>query len=227
LTIAKARGKYAESISLRAAMQAIPYIGSSVDTLLAGRASQIHLERVETFASELHRRLEHLEHAKANLEDEAFADLILATFERVARTRSAEKRSRFARIISRQVCEGQEWEEPETAVRLLGELEDIHVEVMSVALAATPSDKVFEGLRVISIASSPIGDDSGKGPIALAGALPQFEMPALRMACAELLAKGLVQDEGIGRWDYVSMEYLVPTELADWFARWISEPECG
>lgn len=225
LTIAKAQEKYSERINLRAAMQAIPYIGSSLDTLLVGKAAQIHLERVETFAGELHRRLERVEHAAANLEDEAFADLILATFERVARTRSAEKRSRFARIIARQVTEGQEWEEPENAVRLLGELEDIHVEVMSVALAAPPLDKVFEGLRVISIASSPIRDDGGKGPVALAEALPRYGMPALRMACAELLAKGLFQDEGIGRWDYESMQYFVPTELTDWFARWISEPE--
>jgi len=223
--IAKAREKYSEVVALRAAMQAIPYVGSSLDTLLAGKAAQIHLERVENFASELHRRMERVEHAATNLEDEAFSDLIITTFEKVARARSAEKRSRFARIISRQVAEGQKWEEPENAVRLLGELEDIHVEVLSVALAAPPLEKVFEGLRVISIASSPIRDDGGKGPLALAETLPQYGMPALRMACAELLAKGLLHDEGIGRWDTGSMQYFVPTELADWFAGWIAEPE--
>ncbi|MGB5082179.1 MAG: hypothetical protein WBO23_15725 [Burkholderiales bacterium] len=54
--IAKAREKYSEGVTLRAVMQAIPYIGSSLDTLLAGKAAQIHLERVENFAGELHRR---------------------------------------------------------------------------------------------------------------------------------------------------------------------------
>lgn len=43
------------------------------------------------------------------------------------------------------------------------------------------------------------------------------------MACAELTAKGLLHDEGIGRWDTGSMMYFVPTDLAEWLSGWISQ----
>lgn len=222
--VAKARARYADSIGLRATIQAIPYIGSPLDTLLAGRATQIHLRRVEEFAHELHRRLEGVERLAADLNDDAFADLILTTFEKVARTRSEEKRSRFARIITKQVREGAKWEEAESAVRLLGDLEDVHLEVLGLALTAPSLTKGFEGLRVISIATSPFRDDNGNGPFALNDALSHYGTAALRMVCAELMAKGLLHDEGIGRWDLGAMQYFVPTDLADWFAAWIIEP---
>jgi len=222
--VAKARAKYADTVGLRAAMQAIPYIGGPLDTLLAGSAARIHLRRVEEFAHELHQRLEGVELLAANLKDDAFADLVLTTFEKVARTRSEGKRSRFARIITRQVIEGARWEEAESAVRLLGDLEDVHLEVLGVAFAAPSDTKGFEGLRVITIATSPFPDDSGNGPLALSDALPHYGSPALRMACAELMARGLLHDEGIGRWDLDAMQCFVPTDLADWFAAWIVDP---
>jgi hypothetical protein len=222
--IAKARGWYADSIGLRATIQAIPYIGSPLDTLFAGRAAQIHLKRVEEFVHELDQRLRGMERVAVNLDDDAFADLMLTAFERVARTRSEHKRSRFARIITKQVGEGAKWEEAESAVRLLGDLEDVHLEVLGLALAAPALAKGFEGLRVISIAASPFRDDNGNGPVALSDALPHYGTAALRMACAELMAKGLLHDEGIGRWDLGAMQYFVPTDLSDWFAAWIIEP---
>ena len=78
--ISKLRQQYADIVGLRASVQAIPYIGGSLDTLLAGRAAQIHLQRVEKFASDLAHRLAVVESAVANLNDEAFADLMLSTF---------------------------------------------------------------------------------------------------------------------------------------------------
>ena len=45
--ISKLQQQYSDIVSLRASVQAIPYIGGSLDTLLAGRAAQIHLDRVK------------------------------------------------------------------------------------------------------------------------------------------------------------------------------------
>ncbi len=53
MAISKLQQRYADTVSLRASVQAIPYIGGSLDTLLAGRAAQIHLKRVEKFAATL------------------------------------------------------------------------------------------------------------------------------------------------------------------------------
>ena len=222
-TISKLRQQYADLVVLRASVQAIPYIGGSLDTLLSGRAAQIHLERVEKFISDLADRLEAVESATANLNDEAFADLMLGTFEAVARTRSDQKRSRFAEIITNQVAKPTLWEEPENAVRLLSGLEDIHIEIIVAALSAPPAEGAFAGLRVISLAAKPIDSENQNAPVSLLASFPRYGTAALRMACAELTAKGLLHDEGIGRWDMGSMIYFVPTDLAEWFSGWISQ----
>lgn len=221
--ISKLCQRYADHVVLRASVQAIPYIGGSLDTLLSGRAAQIHLERVEKFASDLAHRLAAVESATANLNDEAFADLMLSTFEAVARTRSDQKRSRFAEIITNQVARPMLWEEPENAVRLLSDLEDIHIEIIVAALNAPTAEGAFSGLRVISLAAKPNDSEKQNAPVSLLASFPRYGSAALRMACAELTAKGLLHDEGIGRWDMGSMMYFVPTDLAEWFSGWISQ----
>jgi len=221
--ISKLQQRYADIVSLRASVQAIPYIGSSLDTLLSGRAAQIHLERVERFASNLAQRLAAVESAPANLNDEAFADLMLDTFEKVARTRSDQKRSRFAEIITNQVANPTPWEEPENAVRLLSNLEDIHIEIIEAALSAPLSEGTFSGLRVISLEADPIKGEKQNAPVSLVTSFPRYGAAALRMACAELNAKGLLHDEGIGRLGTGAMKYFVPTDLAEWLSGWITQ----
>lgn len=221
--ISKLRQRYADIVILRASVQAIPYIGGSLDTLLAGRAAQIHLERVEKFASDLAHRLAAVESAAANLNDEAFADLMLSTFEEVARTRSDQKRSRFAEIITNQIAKPIPWEEPENAVRLLSDLEGIHIEIIEAALHAPSAEGAFSNLRVISLNTEPIDSGMQNAPVSLLTLFPRYGGAALRMACAELTAKGLLHDEGIGRWDMGAMKYFVPTDLAEWLSGWISQ----
>lgn len=221
--ISKLRQQYANIVTLRASVQAIPYIGGSLDTLLAGRAAQIHLERVEKFTSDLAHRLAAVESAGANLNDEAFADLMLSTFEKVARTRSDQKRSRFAEIITNQVTKPTSWEEPENAVRLLSDLEDIHIEIIEAALHAPVAEGAFSNLRIISLDAEPIDSGKQNAPVSLLVAFPRYGTAALRMTCAELTAKGLLHDEGIGRWDMGAMKYFVPTDLAEWLSGWINQ----
>lgn len=221
--ISKLQQRYSDIVILRASVQAIPYIGGSLDTLLSGRAAQIHLERVEKFASDLAHRLAAVESAVANLNDEAFADLMLSTFEEVARTRSDQKRSRFAEIITNQIAKPTSWEEPENAVRLLSDLEDIHIEIIEASLHAPAAEGAFANLRVISLNTEPIDSGMQNAPISLLTSFPRYGGAALRMACAELTAKGLLHDEGIGRWDMGAMKYFVPTDLAEWLSGWISQ----
>lgn len=218
--ISKLRQQYSDIVLLRASIQAIPYIGGSIDTLFAGRAAQIHQERIEKFAINLAARLAAVESTAANFNDEAFADLMLSTFEAVARTRSDKKRSRFAEIIANQVENPMVWQEPENAVRLLSNLEDIHIEIIVAALDA-PTTGSFPGLRVVSLAAESLEDEEQNKTVSLLTLFPHYGSAALRMACAELVAKGLLHDEGIGRLGTVSMVYFVPTDLAEWFASWI------
>lgn len=222
--IAKAREKYSELYLLRAAVQVVPYVGGPLDTLLAGGAARIQLQRVEGFLGELRERLEAVECVSANLEAEAFSDLMLMTLDKVARSRSADKRARFASIISRQVAEDLPWDDAENTVRLLADLEDIHVEVLQVALAAPPLHGAFEGLPVVCLPSARSDVASEATPLRLTEALPHYSELALRMACAELAAKGLLHDEGIGRLSIKAMSYFVATNLARWFTQWLTAP---
>lgn len=223
--ISKLRQQYADLVGLRATVQAIPYIGGPLDTLLSGRAAQIHLQRVEKFANDLAERLTAVESTTADLNSEAFADLILNTFEAVARTRSERKRSRFAEIITNQVAKPVQWEEPENATRLLADLEDIHIEIITAALNAPKAEGGFSGLRVISLAANPIDSEKQNSPVSILALFPHYGTAALRMACAELTAKGLLHDEGIGRWDVGAMMYFVPTDLAEWLFEWINKSD--
>jgi hypothetical protein len=45
-------------------------------------------------------------------------------------------------------------------------------------------------------------------------------MISLRLACSELVARGLLHDEGVGRWDSTAMTYFIATDLAAWLANW-------
>jgi hypothetical protein len=221
--VEKAAQQYSEQTALRAAIQLIPYVGGAIDTLVTGKANQIQVQRIEHFLHELRERLEHVEMIKANVDDDAFMDLMLTTFEKVSRARSTDKQSRFANIVSRQVIEAHPWEDVEMAVRLVSDLENIHIEVASAVISAPPCEKPFEGLRVVALTppSNQAKVLAWNIPLLLSDSLPHYSSAALRMACAELMAKGLLYDEGVGRWDMGAMQYFVATDLAHWLKEWL------
>lgn len=222
------RESYSSLPELRALVQVIPVLGGSIDTLIVGRTGQIQLARIERFVRLLSARLRGVERSAANLSSEAFSDLVSSTFQKVALTRSEAKRARFAQILHRQVMNPCEWEEAEAAVRLLAELEDIHVAIMNAALTAPQMAHPFAGLRVVS----PVSDRSAlrseimeaqPQPLYLPKALPQYGLLAIGMAASDLLSRGLLHDEGVGRLGTRPMDFLVATDQAKWFANWISE----
>lgn len=100
-------------------------------------------------------------------------------------------------------------------MRLLSDLEDLHIEIIATALNAPTAEGAFSGLRVISLVAKPVDGEKQNAPLYLLGLFPNYGAAALRMACAELTAKGLLHDEGIGRWDMGPMVYFVPTDLAE------------
>ena len=56
--IEKASSGYLEQTTLRAAVQAIPFVGGSLDTLISGKGAKIQRERLEIFLAEFSNRLE-------------------------------------------------------------------------------------------------------------------------------------------------------------------------
>jgi hypothetical protein len=66
------------------------------------------------------------------------------------------------------------------------------------------------------------GDFIGNLSTSLVGILGgRYSTVALRLACSELTARGLLRDEGVGRWDAIAMNYFVSTDLATWLQNWL------
>lgn len=59
--ITKASAYYCDKFALRAVIQAIPKLGSSLDTMLAGLGAKWQYERLEDFIYKLNERLSRLE----------------------------------------------------------------------------------------------------------------------------------------------------------------------
>jgi hypothetical protein len=221
--IDKAAEKYLEHDVFRAGVQLIPYVGGPIDTILSGRASRIQMERLEQFVLELRSRLEAVEVIRAEVNGEEFADFMLSALEKVWRARTADKRSYFADVVARQVIEAHSWDEADMAVRLVAELESIHINVLSAVISA---QRTVGGTNVVALDTEPEGSVIGAFAQSLTAMLAgRYSGVALRLACAELTARGLLQDDGVGRWDAKAMTYFVPTDLAVWFIRWLTQQD--
>lgn len=213
--------KYSEENALRMAIQAVPHVGNAIEVLLSGKATLIQRNRIGHFVNELSGRMKVVDKVKANIEDDAFMDLMLSTLEEVSRTRSEDKRRRFADIIVTQVVESHPWEDAEMAVRLISDLEDIHIAVLNIANSAPLGENPFEGLQVIALDAAELQNSARNSPVVLSHVLTRYSSVALRMACAELAAKDLLRDEGAGRLGTKTMQYFVPTDLANWLQEWL------
>jgi hypothetical protein len=224
--IDRAVEKYSEYDVFRAGVQLIPYIGGPIDTILSGRASRIQLKRLEQFVLDLRSRLELVEIINADVLGDEFADFMLTTLEKVWRARTVEKRRHFANVVSRQVIEAHSWDDADMALRLVSELENIHIDVLEVVLSATNSAGAFEGMKVVALDIELTDDVIGNFSYSLMSRLgTKYSGVALRLACSELTAKGLLHDEGVGRWDTKAMTYFVATDLASWLSKWLMENE--
>ena len=119
----------------------------------------------------------------------------------------------------------QDWDEAEAAVRILGELTETHVGILSLTLNAPLGEEAFAGLRIVCVNEKEMKDEKIAKAFELAKALPNISPVALRLYLSELVAKGLLHDEGIGRLGMKAMEYFTPTDLTTWFVDWVQDRE--
>jgi hypothetical protein len=214
--------RYVSVDTLRAAVQFVPVVGGAIDTILSGRGSRLQFARLERFIGQLHDRLLNVEAGSINLDGDDFVDFMITCLEKASRARTPEKSRRFAEIVATQVSEVRPWDEADMATRLLADLEDIHMGILGAALAAPEGMNAFAGVKVIALKtqagetlldglSAPLLNELGN----------QYSLISVRLACSELVARGLLHDEGVGRWASVAMTYFVATDLATWLANWI------
>ncbi len=230
--ITKASARYCDKFPLRAAIQAIPVLGSSLDTMLAGLGARYQYERLEDFIFKLNEKMKQVKksgHLTSAELSEPFFDLMMQVFDQAIRTRSEEKRKRFANLVTNQFINQSDWDEAETACRLLGDLSDLHIQVLSVFEYVKKHDAENHGELTVSDRWSNSEDfDNDKRKRVrrpdLRPHFPSLSNSAILMICSELVSKGLLHDIGVGRMEVGAMEIFVATDLAKWLMEWISEP---
>jgi len=215
--------RYTDATKLRATIQAIPYVGGPLDTLLAGKGSEIQRSRVEAFLHGLDARLNRVEQAEVLQADEGFFDFMVLVFEKVARARSEGNICRFTNVVANQVVDRKPWEEADAVASLLADLSDIHIDVLLAVMDAPQQGEPFSGQKVATLLRSRGDRDAKAAALPLAEKFPGYDVAVLRMACSELIAKGLLHDEGVGRLNTKAMEFFISTDLADWFVAWIRD----
>lgn len=220
--ITKASAMYSDKFLLRAKIQLIPGIGGALDTLLSGLGGKYQFDRIEHFLGELDERLKRIETLNVIEPTEPLYDLMMQVFDQVIKTRSEEKRQLFANLVANQVLNNGIWDEAETATRLLADLADLHIKLLKIALGVPKCKGVFDNLQVFTLTVIGMPEN---GPTDIRHLFPELSIAVLEMACSELIAKGLLRDEGLGRFDTKSMEYFTATEMAQWLMDWIAEPE--
>lgn len=222
-TLTKLSLQYSDAFVLRAAIQGIPVLGGSIDTILGEFGAKWQARRLKTFVEMLEERLTRLEAVLGKITidpTEELYDFIMQTFDYVIRTRSEEKRQMFANIVANQVTKNDNWDEAEAASRLLNDLSELHIHVLLAALGPKMTAQKADGARLITFSDLYKDQEA----VDLRQQLSGVSAIGLRMTCSELLAKGLLQDEGLRRAGVGSMAFLEATDLAEWFIHWIREP---
>ena len=224
-SLVKASEVYADNTVLRAGIQTIPHIGGPLDTLLSGKGAKVQYERLEHFVSELSERLKSVESIPP-FDEQILCDLAMDAMEKSVRTRKDEKRTLYANVVARYVIQGRKVDQAEMALSIIYELDMIHFEIIREALQSPVCDEPFSGLRVVSISerASEMDGRERRAPVVLKERLSSWPLEMLRFAASELVAKGLLHDEGVGRLGMQAMECFVATDTAHWVHELLSDP---
>lgn len=130
---------------------------------------------------------------------------------------TTEKIERFARIISGHIIENNSWDETATALRAISSLEDIHIQILSEA-SYHKSSEDQQARFYISTPNFPtpgmIGGTAISPSVDILEKLDGRNHTEVRMFCMELMSKGILHDNGQGRFDKGPVFTL--TEAAFW-----------
>jgi hypothetical protein len=134
--LAKVSEVYAENTVLRALINTIPYIGSSLDILFASKGQKIIKSRLTQILEDLKVEMNRLQENMIDseyLESEEWFDLVLRGFEAAAKTRDREKICLYSKVLRGAfTIQNREQSYPEEYLDILAELILKEIEVARV-----------------------------------------------------------------------------------------------
>ncbi|MEM7106437.1 MAG: hypothetical protein AAF502_25135 [Bacteroidota bacterium] len=120
------------STALRALIEAIPYVGGSINTMIDHR-NRVKQKRLNHFVELLRQYFEGQKEDRIKLhvlDTEEFGDLFESVISRVVKTKSEEKLNRFKNILVNQLSESQKFDFSETYLDLVFFLSDKQIEIL-------------------------------------------------------------------------------------------------
>ena len=223
--IAKFSSWYSQKPYVRAFVQLIPRFGGPLDTILSRYGDKIWQERIEDFIQKLENSLEQLGLKEVVLSEdsqEPIFDLFVIAIENVVKTRSAQKRAGFARIISNQMEKQKNWDEAELASTLLANLTEKHIFILSRAKAPDRYDQGYPHDKSLFIDKEIAQEAVNPFPVpkCLSELIIDMDSSAIRILCADLVAKNMLTGHSTG--SGTTHEYFHITPTGEWFSSWIT-----
>ncbi len=187
-----------KSTVIRAAVQLLPGVGGALDMLMSGEAAKYQQERFDKQLESLNQRLNRIENITEHpLTDELY-DLFIRIFETTVKTRSNQKRQYFSEMLAGVITKEKTWDEAEQYIRLISDLDDIHINILNLASSATSTGRAIGNTESwISISTTKARGAGMKSPIVLQSKLNDCSVESLTLACSELASRGLLNDVGV------------------------------
>jgi hypothetical protein len=195
---------YSENTVLRAVVNAIPWIGGSLDVLLSAKGQAIVHDRIMTFLDILHRRMAQVEAVlarQAQLESPQFFDTIVAGFEAAARTPDVDRQEHIAAILAGSVA--GPWNaslEPRQAIAILRDLTPGQLQLARTIYATqsgSPTDKQNELQWALSVGWQTIRTTLG------------LSLSDFQTGCIMLQRAGLIREIAGAYVDYTGGVYVI------------------
>jgi hypothetical protein len=177
---------YADQVLIRASINAIPFIGGSIDVLLSSFGQKFVIKRIENFLTELNHEISLLDSKKINhdfLNSEEGFDLIIKSFNSASRTRQQEKLKLYAKILKNALTNQKTYseEEPEMFLEIIEGLSTREFRVATLLFRQKAKMKPHESVRTVDFAS-------------LAKENPEFNKDELVYILVRLEKTGLIKE---------------------------------
>ena len=203
--------------AIRSAFSAVPFVGGALNEVFFDHRSRLKQERFEEFVGGLELDLGRLKDTAINhdyLKSEEFSDLLESLVRRVVQTADPQKRERMRRILVSQL-----------QVPAPASDQELFLDV-----AAAISEKELEILRTYNEAFNRIRTESEPIDQPKRGAFREgwsygVDEPSYRHHVQKLIARGLMFDDGVGRWSTSAMEIFEISDLGRAFLSYISAAE--
>jgi hypothetical protein len=184
--IEDASSRYADQQWLRVTVNAIPYIGGSLDRLLTIHHEEFLKKRINNLFDALIEEIDKIGHSNISydfLESEEWYDIFLSSLERVARIKEKERILAIGKILARTIC-GEPTEEihPVDLVSIITDLSEQEAYVLS--LIGTIYEKrtdLLTGSKSTLFTVQSISD-----------VVPNQLKPSLELLLDRLVGKGLL-----------------------------------